>query len=191
MRRPLALLMAFSFLLHTTQASAQSIPEPPESLSMQRCPVGAEWHPIHGCGVRTTHWVLGPAWENILTSLAVVGVGYVLQLISTAISVSRGRDDVSLALSGRGPAYSQRQLNEYEEWGYAPLVGPWAKLALAPPHVDDSGNGVFAVEGVIQLLGTVLFVISLFTHEEEEWTPVSGRVQLTATSQGMGLAIPF
>lgn len=184
MVRPLiALFTALTFLVQA-RASAQSLPPPPESLAMQPCPMGAEWHPIHGCSVRSTHWVLGSAPENVLASLAVFGVGYALQVISTAISVSRGREDI-------GPRFSQFELNEYEEWGYAPLVGPWAKLALAPPHVDDSGASIFVAEGLIQLLGTVLFVVSLFTHEEEEWTPVAGRIRLSATSGGMGLEIPF
>ena len=151
---------------------------------MQPCPVGAEWHPIHGCSVHERRWVLGASPENVLLSLAVLGAGYALQLISTAVSVSRGREDL-------GPRYSQAQLSEYESWGYAPLVGPWAKIVLAPPHVDDSGAGLFVTEGLIQLLGTVLLVVSLFTHEEETWTPVAGRARLAATPGGIGLELPF
>ena len=184
MLRPIiALCTALTFLVQA-RASAQSLPAPPESLAMQPCPLGAEWHRVHGCSVHSTHWVLGSSAENVLLSLAVFGVGYALQLISTAISVTRGREDI-------GPGYSQVQLNEYEEWGYAPLVGAWAKIALAPPHVDDSTASLFVVEGLIQLLGTVLFVVSLFTHEEEEWTPVAGRIRLSATSEGVGLELPF
>ena len=183
LRLLIALFTALTFLVQA-HASAQSLPAPPESLAMQPCPTGAQWHLIHGCSVHSTHWVLGSSSENVLASLAALGLGYAFQLISTAISVSRGREEI-------GPHYSQVQLNEYEEWGYAPLVGPWAKIALAPPHVDDSVASLFVAEGLIQLLGTVFFMVSLFTHEEEEWTPVAGRIRLSATSGGMGLELPF
>lgn len=174
-----------------TRVHAQDapVPEPPPALDPAAaaeaypptCHGDAEWVPAEGCMRHVDDWEPGPSAEMVGGTLALFGVGYVVQALSTAVSVAQGQHDVGLA-------YSAERLGQYERWGYAPLLGPWAKLALAPPHVDSAGALLFACEGLLELGGAVLFLVSLFVHPVNEWRrDPAGPWRITPTARGLTL----
>lgn len=88
--------------------------------------------------------------------------------------------------------YPAERLADYERWGYVPLLGPWAKLVLAPPHVDDAGATLFVIEGLLEFGGLVMAVVSLFVHPEETWSrPTQPGVQVSLTRGGGALVARF
>ena len=113
------------------------------------------------------------------------GVGYLVQVISTAVSTAQGQHDVSLG-------YPAARLADYERWGYVPFLGPWAKLVLAPPHVDAAGATLFVVEGLFQIAGLVATLVSLIVHPVDDWTTeVAGRFRVVPTADGLALRTVF
>lgn len=138
-----------------------------------------------GCTRTTTRWVWGPSLEMIGGSVALFGAAYLVQLLSSAVSVAQGEHDV-------GPEYSRESLDEYRDWAYLPLVGPWAKLVLQPPHVDEAGGVVFALEGLIELGAVVCFVLSFFGElREESVRDVAGRWRIAPHARGLSLELTF
>lgn len=153
----------------STGTSEVAIPAPPEAPRAETpaqpvCPAFAEWRAGH-CMRRGEHYELGPYAEGIGGGAAIFAAFYVLQLVSTAVSAAQGEHDV-------GPMYSAERLAAYREWGYVPLLGPWAKLVLAPPNVDGGGVTLFAFEGIFELAGVVALLVSLVAHPAEDWTEV-------------------
>lgn len=167
-----------------TPSSAEAvIPEPPAPV--QTCEEGSM---LQGtvCGRYVDRWVWGPVPEHMLGSLVLFAVGYTLQVISTAVSTAQGEHDISLA-------YPASELEAYRNWGYLPVVGPWAKLVLAPPHVDDLGAGLFVFEGLLQLGSIVYFVASLFGQSVSTWEPDSraGSFRITPRATGLSFDLRF
>ncbi len=190
----LAAALAVSIVATATRTRAQDtlavvVPPPPSTASVaaphSRCREGAERRPDGRCFRHFDGWEPGPSLEMVVGSLGLFAVGYLVQALSTAVSVAQGEHDV-------GPTYSADSLTEYERWGYLPLVGPWAKLALAPPHVDQAGGALFAVEGLLELGGVVVFVISLFVHPVDEWRRETvGRWRVSPRASGLALETFF
>ncbi len=159
----------------------ESVPPPPSFAPVAMCELGLELH-AGRCMQRGRQFVWGTDWQGVGGGLAIFGAFYVLQIVSTAVSTAQGHNDVRTLL------YPAPRLAEYERWGYVPLLGPWAKIALAPPHVDDAGATLFVVEGLFELAGVVMTLVSLFTHEEDTWTePTTPGVRVVPTARGVSV----
>ena len=151
----------------------------PAPLEVPRCPSGSSWDGT-AC-MRPSTWVWGPVPEYLAGSLILFGATYLVQALSTAVSAAQGEHDVGLT-------YAATQLSEYRDWGYLPLVGPWAKLVLAPPHVDDYGAALFAFEGLLELGAVVFFVVSLFGRVDEGSTSSLSEVRWRFMPRANGLS---
>ncbi len=137
------------------------------------------------CMRHGTHYELGPSIEGIGAGVGLFAVGYLVQVISTAVSTAQGQHDV-------GPTYPAARLGDYERWGYVPLLGPWAKLVLAPPHVDGGGATLFVLEGLFQIGGIALTLVSLIVHPVDDWsTEAAGRFRVRPTADGLALRTVF
>jgi hypothetical protein len=138
-----------------------------------------------GTGRYESRWEWGPWPEHIGISLGCFAAVYVVQLISSAVSTAQGEHDIGLE-------YSASQLADYRNWAYLPFVGPWAKIGLAPPHVDDEGVLLFAFEGVLELASLAFFVVSLFGHQRDDWTSAqAGSWRITPRATGISFDLRF
>lgn len=163
------------------ETAMREVPPPPAALEARPvlCPVDLELHDGQ-CMRRGTRYVLGTDWVGVGGGLAIFGAFYLVQVISTAVSTAQGQNDV------RTLGYFAPRLAEYERWGYVPLLGPWAKIALAPPHVDDAGATLFVIEGLFELAGVAMAIVSLVTHVEDVWDePTRPAVRVVPTPGGV------
>lgn len=169
-----------------TSTSTEAIPPPPPGAdgATPLCGPDLSLHEER-CMRHGTHYELGPSIEGIGGGVGLFAVGYLVQVISTAVSTAQGQHDVGLT-------YSASALADYERWGYVPLLGPWAKLVLAPPHVDGAGATLFVVEGLFQIGGVVALLVSLIVHPVDDWsTDVAGRWRVVPTADGLALRTVF
>lgn len=164
------------------EIAMREVPPPPPAAIEPRpvlCPLELELHDGR-CMRHGTRYVLGTDWVGVGGGLAIFGAFYLVQVISTAVSTAQGQNDV------RTLGYFAPRLAEYERWGYVPLLGPWAKIALAPPHVDDAGATLFVIEGLFELAGVAMAIVSLVTHVEDVWDePTRPTVRVVPTPGGV------
>lgn len=180
--------LAPSARAQSTDTTQMAIPDPPPAplppAPQPVCPLSAEWR-LGRCMQRGEHYELGPYLEGIGGGAAIFAAFYVIQVVSTAVSAAQGEHDVGLT-------YSAERLAAYRDWGYVPLLGPWAKLVLAPPNVDAGGVTLFAIEGLFELAGVVSMLVSLVVHPAEDWTEVPPETwRVVPSANGIALRYVF